>query len=77
MNLQTLLEKYQNDPRIKSIADEILLPEPSRFYLKNLYGSAAAFAFCGLYQQPEHQPLNHLVILDSAEEAAYHLFDSG
>ncbi|WP_336515270.1 transcription-repair coupling factor [Pollutibacter soli] len=71
MNLETLLEKYKADHRIKSIAAGVLLPDPKKIYLRYLNGSAAAFVFSAVYDQPEHYPNSHLIILDSAEEAAY------
>jgi transcription-repair coupling factor (superfamily II helicase) len=71
MNLQILLEKYQNDPRILAIADNILLPEPARHYLKNLQGSSPSFVLSGVYSNEKSSPLNHVIVLDSAEDAAY------
>jgi len=40
MNLNVLMERYQADPRIFSIADRITMSAPQRLFLKNLQGSA-------------------------------------
>ena len=71
MNLQVLLEKYINNPRVGSIAERISLPGPSSTRLTRLLGSASQFVMAGVYQHPEAAKMNHLVILDDAEEAAY------
>ena len=71
MNLELLLEKYQNDPRILSIAENILLPQPAQHSLKNLHGSSPSFILSGVYRNELSTKLNHLVVLDSAEDAAY------
>ena len=71
MNLQVLLEKYINNPRVGSIAERISLSGPSSTRLTRLLGSASQFVMAGVYQRPEAAKMNHLVILDDAEEAAY------
>ena len=71
MNLNLLLDKYLQDPRISRIADAILLPSPQRIYLKNLLGSAAEFVLSAIYKHPSSGGMNHLIILNDAEEAAY------
>ncbi len=71
MNLNLLLDKYLQDPRISRIADATLLPSPQRIYLKNLLGSAAEFVMSAVYKHPSAGGMNHLIILNDAEEAAY------
>jgi len=71
MNLNLLLDKYLQDPRISRIADAILLTSPQRIYLKNLLGSAAEFVLSAVYKHPASAGQNHLIILNDAEEAAY------
>ncbi len=71
MNLNLLLEGYLKDPRIFQIADRILLSEPQRLYLKDLHGSASQFAVAAVFQHEWTASLNHLIILNDAEEAAY------
>jgi len=71
MNLSVLLEKYQSDPRIFSIADRLTMSAPQRLFLKNLQGSASQFAVSAVFQHPATAQINHLVVLNDAEEAAY------
>jgi transcription-repair coupling factor (superfamily II helicase) len=71
MNLQFLLEKYQQSPRFLSIAARLLLPHPSRISASGTSGSFSSFLFSALYQMNELQGFNHVIILEDAEEAAY------
>src|SRR5882757_8425135 len=71
MNLNVLMERYQADPRIFSIADRITMSAPQRLFLKNLQGSAPQFVVSAVFQHPATAQINHLVILNDAEEAAY------
>ncbi|HRN56849.1 MAG TPA: CarD family transcriptional regulator, partial [Agriterribacter sp.] len=66
-----LLETYLKDTRIFQIADRIVLSEPQRVFLKNLHGSASQFVFGSVFRHDLASRLNHLVILNDAEEAAY------
>jgi transcription-repair coupling factor (superfamily II helicase) len=71
MNLQTLLGNYQAHPRTARIAEALAHGDPQRIVLRNLTGSAADFIFTGVYQHASGLGLNHVVILNDAEEAAY------
>ena len=71
MNLQALLEKYLNDPRISRIAEATLLPNPQTVNLKNLFGSSPEFIMSAVYKHAAAESQNHLIILNDAEEAAY------
>jgi transcription-repair coupling factor (superfamily II helicase) len=71
MNLQLLLEKYMNSPRIETIAGRISLSRPGTTRITRLQGSASQFVVAAVYQHPDAAKMNHLVILDDAEEAAY------
>ena len=71
MNLDVLMNMYSNDPRIFSIADRIVLPEPQHLQLSGLAGSASQFIFSAVFNHPVSSKTNHLVILRDAEEAAY------
>lgn len=71
MNLLFLLDKYQQNPRISSIAAEILLSKPSRVSASKVSGSFSSFLFSALYLKEDLQRVNHLIILEDAEEAAY------
>ena len=71
MNLNVLLDEYLKDTRIFQIADRLVLTKPQRLFLKNLYGSASQFVFGAIFRHDLASQLNHLVILNDAEEAAY------
>ena len=71
MNLNVLLEAYLEDTRIFQIADRIVLSKPQRVFLSNLYGSASQFVFGSVFRHDLASRLNHLIILNDAEEAAY------
>lgn len=71
MNLDVLKHIYENDPRIFSIAKQILLPEPSHLHLSGLHGSASQFVFSAVYGHQELNHFHHLVLLRDTEEAAY------
>lgn len=71
MNLNVLLDGYLKDTRIFQIADRLVLSKPQRLFLKNLYGSASQFVFGAIFRHDLASQLNHLVILNDAEEAAY------
>lgn len=71
MNLDVLKQTYENDSRISSIADKILLPYSSLTYLAGLHGSASQFVFTSVFVHPELSHHHHLVMMRDAEEAAY------
>jgi len=71
MNLQHLLDKFQNDPRLFSLADRLSFFQPQRIWLKNLQGSSSQFIVASIFNNRATAGLNHLIILNDAEEAAY------
>lgn len=71
MNLNVLLDDYLKDPRIFQIADRLVLSKPQRLYLKNLHGSASQLVFTGIFRHDLASQVNHLIVLNDAEEAAY------
>ncbi|MFT3949741.1 MAG: transcription-repair coupling factor [Agriterribacter sp.] len=71
MNLNVLLNEYLKDTRIFQIADRLVLSKPQQLYLKNLHGSASQFVFAGVFRLDLASQINHLIILNDAEEAAY------
>jgi transcription-repair coupling factor (superfamily II helicase) len=71
MNLQHLTDKFQSNPRIFQVADRLTLSQPQHLYLKNLQGSSIEFAVSAIFNHPAAEGLNHLIILNDAEEAAY------
>ncbi len=78
MNVAEVLQAYQNTPGIFQIADRIAIasaenttaPVP-KIYLENLQGSTSQFVAAAVVTHPLTQELNHLFILNDAEEAAY------
>jgi transcription-repair coupling factor (superfamily II helicase) len=71
MNLQHLTEKFKNNPRLFQLADRLSLSQPQKIYLRNLHGSSVAFIVSAIFSHEANQGLNHLIILNGAEEAAY------
>ncbi|HQR92464.1 MAG TPA: transcription-repair coupling factor [Sediminibacterium sp.] len=73
----TLLAQYQEAPRLLelagrlSIAQRIQENDIQKIFLKNLQGSSAEFIVSAVFMHPSCQNLNHLVVLNDAEEAAY------
>lgn len=71
MNLSDLIEKYINSPRLKHLADRFSFADHQRIFLKNLHGCSTEFILSSLFMSEETGGLNHLVVLNDAEEAAY------
>jgi transcription-repair coupling factor (superfamily II helicase) len=71
MNLNVLLEQYQNNPRLFQLADRLSFAQPQQIFLKNLQGSSAEFVVSAVFSHPACQGLNHVLVLNDAEEAAY------
>jgi len=71
MNLPVLLDAHRNNPRLFSLADRLTFSQPDTIYLRNLHGSAAAFVIASVFQHEACSQLNHLIVCDDAEAAAY------
>lgn len=71
MNLNVLLDRYQQSPHLFQLADKLSFAQPQRLFLKNLLGSSSEFVVSSVFMHPSCQQLNHLVVLNDAEEAAY------
>lgn len=75
MNLGVLLEQYMQNPRLFQLADRLSFATngtgQQKIFLKNLQGSSAEFVVTAVFLHPAAQQLNHLVVLNDAEEAAY------
>jgi transcription-repair coupling factor (superfamily II helicase) len=71
MNIEELKEKWLSDPRIFQIADKLSFAQPQQIKLKGLSGSATAFLINAIFNYPASASINHLIILEDAEEAAY------
>ena len=71
MNLQSLLDRYLDDARVKRVAEALSLPGPSKLRTTGLTGSSPEVFFSAVYSHPDAACCNHLVVLNDAEEAAY------
>ena len=71
MSVKDLLEQYQNTPRLFQLADKLSFAQPQKIHLKNLQGSSSQFVVAAAFLHPSCAQLNHLIILNDAEEAAY------
>ncbi len=71
MNLDHLLEQYAKDGRLFQLADRLTMSQPQHLVLKNLAGSSPEFIVTAVLKNSITQQLNHIVVLNDAEEAAY------
>ena len=71
MSVQNLLSLYQQSPRLFTLADRLSFAQPQNIYVKNLQGSAAQFVSAAVFLHPSCAQLNHLIVCNDAEEAAY------
>jgi transcription-repair coupling factor (superfamily II helicase) len=71
MSVQDLLVKFQKSPRLFQLANRLSFSQPENIYVKNLYGSSPAFTTSALFTHQLCSQLNHLVICNDPEEAAY------
>jgi hypothetical protein len=71
MNSEALLESFLHSPRLFQLADRLLLSAPQRIACKNLQGSSPAFLISAVFQQEMTRQMNHLVVCEDAEAAAY------
>lgn len=68
MNLQYLQDLYAQHPCLKTLTDEIVLPQPKIITLKNSLASSFSFLATSVFKQLD---VNHVFILDDKESAAY------
>src|SRR6266487_637292 len=71
MSVLDLLQQYQNTPRLFQLADRLSFSQTQKIYLKNLHGSSSPFVVASAFLHPACAQLNHLIILNDPEEAAY------
>jgi len=71
MALADLVNRYAAQPRLNELGERISMASPERFHLSGLQGSAAAFLLAAAHQRADFSTFNHVVVLDSAESAAY------
>ena len=73
---QDLLKQFQNNPRLFQLADRLsIFPNEPSLTPKNIsqksQGSSSQFVAAAIFLHPSCAELNHLIILNDAEEAAY------
>src|SRR5687767_5129695 len=71
MNYEVLSRLFLDSPRLFQLADKLSFARPQKIYLKNLHGSSSQFIISSLFAHPSASQLNHLIVLNDAEEAAY------
>jgi transcription-repair coupling factor (superfamily II helicase) len=68
---QDLLSPFQNNPRLFQLVDRLSFSQPQKIYLKGLQGSSPEFVVGAAFLHDACSQLNHLIVLNDAEEAAY------
>ncbi len=71
MNLPHLMLQYLQSPLVEQLVKRLSYADAQQLYLKNLQGSSAEFMVSAVFQHDEGKELNHLIVLNDAEEAAY------
>ena len=75
MNEQSLFERLEKSPLLNNLVDRIAMSNgkenPLQVFLQNLNGSSAAFVLQSIFANSKTNHLNHIVVLNDAEEAAY------
>ena len=71
MNLQELLNRYKEDPRLFQLADRLSFAQPQHISCTGLRGSAPAFVAGGIFLHELCGSLNHVIVCEDAEAAAY------
>ena len=71
MNFEVLSGLFVRSPRLFQLADMLSFAQPQKIFLKGLHGSSPQFIISSIFGHPSCSQLNHLVILNDAEEAAY------
>ena len=71
MNISVLQQQFASSPRLFQLADRLAFFDKQKIFLKNLQGSSSEFIVSGVFNHENTQGLNHLIVLNDAEEAAY------
>ena len=71
MNSEVLSGTFLHSPRLFQLAEKLLLSHPQHIWCKNLQGSSPAFLISAVFQHSMTSQLNHLVVCEDAESAAY------
>jgi len=69
--IQELLQQYQQTPRLFQLVDRLSFAQPQQLILTGLRGSAPALVTAAAFSHDAASQLNHVIILNDAEEAAY------
>ncbi len=69
--ISDLLQRYQHTPALFQLADKLTYAQPQKIAITNAAGSAVEMIIGALLQHDITAQLNHLVILNDAEDAAY------
>ena len=70
-SLEALIKNYQHTPRLLELADKLSIAQPQLIQLKNLQGSVSAFVIGSIFLQEAASKLNHVIVCEDAEAAAY------
>jgi transcription-repair coupling factor (superfamily II helicase) len=71
MNSEVLSDLFLNSPRLFQLVNRLTLSSPQKISLSGLYGSSPAFVISSLFQHAITSQLNHIVVCEDAEAAAY------
>lgn len=72
MNLPSLLSSFSSDnPRLFQLAGRLSMSHPQHIYCRKLRGSSPSFLISSVFLSRSFEGLNHLVICEDAESAAY------
>jgi transcription-repair coupling factor (superfamily II helicase) len=71
MSNEVLLNQYERSSRLFQLADRLTMSKSQHLDLKNLHGSSPAFVIAAIFNHPVTSQLNHLVVFEDAETAAY------
>jgi transcription-repair coupling factor (superfamily II helicase) len=71
MSNEQLMGLYEHSSRLFQLADRLTLSQPQHILLKNLQGSSPAFVIAATFSLPASSQLNHVVVCEDSESAAY------
>src|ERR1700742_1218071 len=71
MSNESLLGLYEHSSRLFQLVDRLTMSHPQQIQLKNLHGSSPAFVISSVFGHSSAGQLNHLVVCEDAESAAY------
>ena len=71
MSSEVLSGAFLHSTRLLQLANRLVLPTPHRTWCRNLQGSSPAFLISAIFQHSMTSQLNHLVVCEDAESAAY------